>query len=331
MQKKLARFSLFVLIYNIFVILFGAYVRASQSGAGCGAHWPSCQGEIIPINPIVETVIEFTHRITSGLALIFITLLVVFVFRWVKGKSKIKNAAILALVFTVLEALIGAGLVLFELVGDNDSIARAVIIALHLINTFMLLASLILVFEWTRFSEPDKFVFPKGTVFWSILLTVSVFLLAASGAITALGDTLFPSASFLEGMRQDATPGVHFLIQLRVYHPLIAILVGISIFFSLRYLAKITSNPKLYQYSVFLQILFLIQIFLGGLNVLLLAPIWMQIIHLLFADLIWLTYVLVLNQVAAIPGDSFASSPLRKSSNQPDYIRAGQVDSMPNK
>ncbi len=307
MNKRLSRYGLFVLIYNVFVILFGAYVRASGSGAGCGAHWPTCQGVAIPINPITETIIEFTHRVTSGFALIFVALLVIFIFRSIKVKSKIKNAAVLALIFTLLEALIGAGLVLFELVGDNDLIARAIIIALHLINTFMLLASLVFVYEWLRSTEPRKMTFPKGSVFWLISLTVSVFILAASGAITALGDTLFPSASLLEGIRQDSDPGVHFLIQLRVYHPLIAILVGLGIFFSLRYLARISSNAKLNRYSLYLQVLFLIQIFLGGLNVILLAPIWMQIIHLLFADLIWLTYVVVLNQVA-FTSDSALSS-----------------------
>lgn len=295
-NQRVTNFSLFVLVYNVFVIIFGAFVRASGSGAGCGAHWPTCQGSVIPINPIAETIIEFTHRVTSGLALVFVIILFVVLSRQITGKSKIKTASLFAVIFTLSEAIIGAGLVLFQLVGDNSSIARAVIIALHLVNTFLLLGSLTLVFEWCRREEPQLFALPKKGGVWLFLLTMVIFILAASGAITALGDTLFPSSSLMEGLAQDSKAGVHFLIQLRVYHPVIAILVGLGLFLSLQFLQREFSNPIMKKYSSSIKIIFLIQIFLGGINVLLLAPIWMQLIHLLFADLLWINYVLVMNQ-----------------------------------
>ncbi len=296
-NRLLKNFSLFILVYNVFVIVFGAFVRASGSGAGCGAHWPTCQGDVIPINPISETIIEFTHRVTSGLALIFVIILFVLISREIKGKSKIKTAALFAVMFTILEAVIGAGLVLFQLVGDNSSTARAVIIALHLINTFLLLGSLTLVFEWCRLGEPVSLSIPKKGGLWFFLLTTMIFILAASGAITALGDTLFPSASFLQGLAQDREAGVHFLIQLRVYHPLVAILVGLGLFSSLKFLQNSFPNSLMQKYSISIRIIFLVQLFLGGINVLLLAPIWMQLIHLFFADLIWINYVMITNQM----------------------------------
>ncbi|MFN8454080.1 MAG: COX15/CtaA family protein [Anaerolineae bacterium] len=72
---KLDRFAKYVwtvLAYNLAVILWGAFVRASGSGAGCGSHWPLCNGEVIPRTPQMETLVEFTHRLTSGLALLLV-------------------------------------------------------------------------------------------------------------------------------------------------------------------------------------------------------------------------------------------------------------------
>ena len=131
-QQRLSKYSLFVLAYNVFVILFGAYVRASGSGAGCGQHWPLCNGDIVPLNPRLETIIEFTHRITSGLSLVFILILFIWVFRSNKAGSRIRKAAGFALGFVIIEAIVGAGLVMFQLVEGNDSAARAAVIAIHL-------------------------------------------------------------------------------------------------------------------------------------------------------------------------------------------------------
>src|SRR5664279_3445372 len=75
--RFLTRFAWFVVFYNVLVILWGALVRASGSGAGCGNHWPLCNGQVIPVSPNVHTIIEFTHRMmTVGATLVVIALLV---------------------------------------------------------------------------------------------------------------------------------------------------------------------------------------------------------------------------------------------------------------
>jgi len=293
---SLKKFSLVVLIYNIFVILMGAVVRATGSGAGCGSHWPSCKGEIIPTSPQLETLIEFTHRITSGLSVILIVALFIWVYRKYDKKTKTRKAAFFVLLFILFEALIGAGLVLFELVGENSSIARAIIIAVHLVNTFLLLASNVLLFEWIRFGEPNKIIITRNAQKIFIFLAMLFLLLGASGAITALGDTLFPAGSLVEGIQQDFR-GEHFLLELRVYHPIIAVLIGIGLYIIYSNFLSKSKNEKLNQYFKILVYLFISQLFLGVLNVLLLAPVWMQIVHLLFADLIWIFFILWINQV----------------------------------
>lgn len=295
-NEKVRRFALFAIVYNVLVILFGAFVRASGSGAGCGAHWPLCNGKVIPTEPVIETVIEFTHRITSGFSLLIVFLLVFIVFKYFPKGNFCRKAVSSALFFTILEALLGAGLVLFKLVGDNDSVIRAIVISIHLLNTFMLLGSLVLLYDWSGKDRSTNIVVPKRKLFWLVLLTISILLLSMSGAITALGDTLFPATSLKEGIQQDLSSSVHFLIELRIFHPLIAVLTIFLILAMLKYGLHINSeeNKKL---SNLIVVFFLLQLFLGGLNVVLLAPIWMQIIHLLVANLIWISFVLFANRV----------------------------------
>jgi cytochrome c oxidase assembly protein subunit 15 len=295
-NRKLKNFSLFVLIYTVLVILFGAFVRATGSGAGCGAHWPTCQGKIVPSTPVIETIIEFTHRLTSGFSLIFVVLLFIFIFR-VKAGRYLKRAVSLALFFTLFEAILGAGLVLFQLVGDNDSIARAIVISIHLLNTFLLLANLVLVWEWLAHGEPQRLAFTRKQGWWLVISTVLILILSMSGAITALGDTLFPSATIAEGLQQDLTPGRHFLIELRVYHPLVAVLAVVTFMGLIRFVFKGSLFGRKKKNADIVQGLFLAQLFLGGINVLLLAPLWMQIVHLLFADLIWINYIIFVELV----------------------------------
>jgi heme A synthase len=292
---KLSRFAWYawgVLAYNILVILWGAFVRASGSGAGCGSHWPTCNGEVIHWPEQTETLIEFTHRLTSGLALILVIGLLVWAFRSYSKGSLVRAGAVLSFVFILTEALVGAGLVLFELVAENTSSARAVVIAVHLVNTFILLSVLTLTAWWASSEEKPlrlKNSWLNGVLGLGFLALLGV---GATGAVIALGDTLFPAASLSEGLQQKFSPTAHFLVRLRPYHPLVAIGVGlylivIAAIFNSRYgLAE----PR--KFSRMLTILYFIQLGAGALNVVLLAPIWLQLLHLLLSDLILIAWVL---------------------------------------
>lgn len=301
MEKKyrsISKFSGFLLIYNILVILFGAFVRATGSGAGCGAHWPLCNGNVIPRAEQIETLIEFTHRVTSGFSLVFVLILFGIVFRRLSKGNPIRTAALFSVVFTITEALVGAGLVLFELVAGNTSGIRAYSVSIHLINTYLLLGSIVFVFAWSTFGVPSGRK-PNSRLFYFLTYAlVGLFLvLGASGAITALGDTLFPSESLASGLAMDFDPAAHFLVRLRVIHPFIAVLTGLGLALFLRYAKKKITSQHGKTSLDFLTGFYLAQIILGGLNVLLLAPIWMQMIHLLVADTIWILFLLVLNDL----------------------------------
>jgi len=225
--NRFAKYAWAVLGYNILVILWGAYVRATGSGAGCGKHWPLCTGEVVPRAPQLETIIEFTHRMMSGVSLILVVILAVWAF-WQYGKGQpVRFAAGATFVFIIMEALLGAGLVLFGLVADDDSTARAISMSLHLVNTFLLLAALALTAWWASGGQTVRLKGRNG-LRWALRigLLLTIFL-GVSGAITALGDTLYPAGSLEAGLRQDFASGTSLLIRLRVFHPAIAIGVGV--------------------------------------------------------------------------------------------------------
>lgn len=303
---RLSRFALFawvVLGYNLLVILWGAFVRATGSGAGCGSHWPTCNGEVIPFAPRTETIIEFTHRLSSGLALILVILMVVWAIRsYVKGHI-VRRGAWLSLVMIIIEALLGAGLVLFELVADNDSVARAVVVALHLVNTFLLLTILTLTAWWASGGRPVRLTRQGwlGAGLW--IGYGAMLLLGASGAVTALGDTLFPASSLAEGLRQDFSPTAHFLIELRLYHPIIAIGVGAYIIMIAGLFNINRPNPVTQKAARLFTGLYFAQLLVGAINVVLLAPVWMQLVHLLLADLVLIVLVIFMAAAFAQPAE----------------------------
>ena len=298
---KLPRFALYawgVLAYNLGVILWGAFVRATGSGAGCGSHWPLCNGEVVPRSPQVETVIEFFHRVTSGVALLLVVGLLVWAFRAYPKRHRVRWAAGFAMLFMVTEALVGAGLVLFELVADNASMARALSMAVHLLNTFLLLACLTLTAWWSSGGEAIQLKERAALGSLLGLGLAGVLVLGVSGAVTALGDTLFTAGSLAEGLRQDFSPTAHLLVRLRLLHPVIAVSVASYLILVAIWLNSSHRVPNIKTLAQVLTLLLAVQLVVGALNVALLAPVWIQLAHLLTSDLIWI--VLVLLTVSAL-------------------------------
>jgi len=287
-----ARYAWAVLAYNLLVILWGAYVRATGSGAGCGSHWPLCNGMVIPRAPQIETIVEFVHRLSSGAALLAVLGLLIWALRVYAPGSIIRRGAWLSSVFILTEALLGAGLVLFEWVADDASLGRAISIVLHLLNTFLLLASLSLT-AWLASDGRAITARPSGSMPWLIGVGIlGTLILGASGALTALGDTLFPASTLAEGLRQDFSPTAHFLTRLRLLHPTIAVIVGSYLLVVAGVLRVNRSTKTILHLARLLTVGTLIQLGAGVINVLLLAPVWMQLVHLLLADLVWIALIL---------------------------------------
>jgi heme A synthase len=276
--------------YTVVVILWGAFVRATGSGAGCGSHWPLCNGVVIPRSPEIETLIELGHRLSSGFLGILVIALVVVAFRLYPRGHRVRKGALWTLFFVVTESLLGAGLVTFEWVAANDSEERVYVMAFHLFNTFLLLAAMTLTAWFAKGGAPFTLRGRRSMLAAALLLGVMV--VGSSGAVTALGDTLV----LTEGIQPEDSPVVARLVASRFYHPTIAMVMFFFVAFVVR------KEPT---YGRALMLLFLVQLGLGALNVYLEAPVFMQLVHLGVADVIWILLVLlVATTLSRIPSDA---------------------------
>jgi heme A synthase len=194
--------------------------------------------------------------------------------------------------FMVTEALVGAGLVLLELVADNISIARAASISIHLVNTFILLGCLTLTAWWASGGKPIHLTGKKTYVLLLGLGFIGMLILGISGALTALGDTLFPVGSLVEGISQDFSSSAHFLVRLRILHPSIAVLVSIYLLVVSGWIMLRNGNSDNKFLGRVVSGLIVLQLLAGLINVYLLAPVWMQLVHLFLSDIIWITLVI---------------------------------------
>jgi heme A synthase len=280
-DRRFARFAVGTLVFNVGVILFGAVVRATGSGAGCGSHWPTCGGDVVPLSGSAERFIEFGHRASSGVALVLVAILVIWAIRTRRPGDPVRIAAIVSGVLIVNEALIGAALVLFEWVGDDRSAGRAVSITVHLVNTFLLLAALT-VTAWWASGRPVPPRRPQRTTAWLVGIGAgALILVGATGAITALGDTLFPPHEV--GVNHSGS----FLVSLRWVHPVLAVGTGLY----LLHLARVLPVPD--RMRGYLAAIVVTQLTAGVVNIALAAPVWMQVVHLLIADVVWIGLVVV--------------------------------------
>ena len=272
------------LLLSIASILAGAFVRATGSGDGCGATWPTCKGKIIPALSDTSELIEFSHRSVSGVLLV-VTLIIFAKTRKFQKESLVRTVTNYLTFFVIFEALIGAVIVIFEWVGLNSSLPRIIAVPIHLVNTFGLLGSYAILCKILQ----DELQSIKNMFNKNFLLISSLFLLSgATGSITALADVLFPSASFVEGFLADFDRTSEVLTRLRILHPIISSILSIVLY------VYATGIRKKYNVSVKpLQILILIAVFLGVINVLSNIVLPLSILHLAIADFLWISYIYV--------------------------------------
>jgi len=289
------RFALWVLGYNVAVVLWGALVRATGSGAGCGAHWPLCNGTVLPRSAAAETLIELTHRVMAGLSLALVAALVVWAFRVLPRGHAARMAAGASGAFIVLEALVGAALVRFGWVASDASAGRGFAVAVHLVNTFLLLGAIATVVQLA--DGPGGLTLRgRGALAAALGLGLATLVVSgATGAVAALGDTLYPTRSVVQGLSEDLSGEAPFLLRLRMVHPFASLAAALVLAAVVRALVQ-ARDPRFRAPGLRLLVLVGLQLLAGALNVALLAPVWMQLVHLALADLIWIALVMLVAQ-----------------------------------
>lgn len=296
---KLAKTAWATLAWNVLVIVWGAYVRASKSGAGCGEHWPLCRDHILPDLRNVTTRIELFHRVTSFLAMVLVIGVYVAARRVYEKGNHVRRMAGIAAFVIVVEALLGAGLVLLAYVDNDASVGRAIWMALHLVNTFLLLGSITLT-AWYASGNPSMQLRGQGALGKVLTLALLATLtIAMAGSQAALADTLFPARSLVHGLTQDLAQDSHFLLQFRLAHAVIAMTFAIYLFLAITIASAMRPTRAVKITATMVGTCLVIQLALGFTNVALLAPIWMQLVHLMNADFVWISLVTMC--AAALP------------------------------
>ena len=287
------------LVFNFFVIIWGGFVSASGSGDGCGASWPLCPN-LASQETLWQTMVEFTHRLTSGLALLLVVGTYLWSRRlWPQG-SLSRQAAGWALIFMVIESLLGASLVLFQWVDTNESVARALVQPIHLTNT-LLLSGAIAAILWGQHLKNDWW--PRyGRLI--LLAMIGLVLVSSFGTFASLASTIFPSESFFEGVQKDFAGDSHYLVRLRIWHPVLALLVGLGLWRLVARLEMAQGGARLSNLAWNVQMLYWLQFGLGALNAILLTPVWLQMVHLAIAHLLWLGLVVLAYRSAAVAAET---------------------------
>ena len=291
----LRRYAWFVVIYSVLVVLWGVVVRATGSGNGCGDHWPLCQGQVIPIHPRLATVIEYTHRIMSGPSEVpLILVLLVWVFRATPKQHLARRFAVAGVLLTFTEGLLGALLVKLGLTAESTSPLRPPMLALHLANTLVLLGSLALAAYFVgrktaALRDEVRFVHKLP----AIAGLAAAMVIGITGSLAALGDTLFPATSLKAAFAADFSSSSEWLVRLRILHPASAMVAGAFILWLLWRAVFATREEQHRKLGLWLVGLLALQFVLGALDVLLRAPVWMQVLHLAGADAFWCVLVVL--------------------------------------
>jgi cytochrome c oxidase assembly protein subunit 15 len=303
-SAALRRFAWAVLVYFVAVILWGGLVRATGSGAGCGDHWPLCNGTVLQHSPRLDTMIEFTHRITSGISFFSAVGLLIWTFAGTVRGHLARAAAVASVAFTLVEAILGALLVKLGLTAQSTSPLRAPYLALHLTNTLLLLASLALTAHFLSrargYLRGDvRLVAPFGAAMGIIV----VLAVGVTGSLAALGDTLFPAESLRSALTKDFAANSAWLLRWRWTHPAIAFLACVFLIWLLVRAAQRNAYWDNRVLSAVVLVLLAAQYILGVLDVMLLAPVWLQIAHLLGADALWVALIVLTARLTLQPAE----------------------------
>lgn len=286
-QRRFVVFSALSLAYTVAAAIYGAYVRASMSGDGCGQHWPLCNGAVVPVAATTKTLVEYTHRVTSAACGVLVIVGVVWANRAYPRGHLARTAARLSLFFVLTEGAVGGALVLLRYVAESQELARGYWMAAHLLNTFAMLAAMALtVLFGAGLAAPRATRSAIGALTW--VGGGLVLVTGMSGAIAALGDTLFPAQSLAHGLVQDLSPSAHLFLRLRVLHPIFAIgTAGVLLLLSGLVIGR--EQGALVRGAAYgLGGLVLAQVGVGFVNLALLAPISLQLVHLFFAYAVWI-------------------------------------------
>ncbi len=277
---------------TVAVVIGGALVRATDSGAGCGESWPICGGQIIPEIGNYHTAIEVSHRLMTGLLGFVLIAVFLLVRRNYDKTHRLRRAVFAAGVLLIIESLLGASLVLFGWVEFDASIARLIVVPIHLVNTFLLIGAMALVAFFAGGGNGFRLNLSRAQDKVIVGGLAIILIIGATGALNALADTLIKSDTLRTAAAGEVLVTESVLRQIRTIHPFTAIIGGLALYMLVRFLATGASR-RVSLLALGVQGIIWLQFVVGLLNIALDVPLEIQLIHLFVADVLWISFVLI--------------------------------------
>jgi len=297
-HPKLSRWSWALLWLTVGVIVGGSLVRATGSGDGCGESWPRCEGSLFPLGGGTETTIEFAHRLATLLLAIALVALLIAARRSGDVGRRVQRGLKWTGVFFMGEVIIGAVLVLAGWVDKDASIGRMIVVPLHLVNTFLLLGAVVLVVHLAGGGVWPRLDRTRRSNQLGLIVLGAILLVGATGGLNALADSLFPADSLLEGIKAEFGSAAPFLVRVRTIHPVVAIAGGLTVLMLLRS-PSFDGSGRVRTLADMAAVLVGVEAVVGIINVALLTPVELQLVHLLIADALWIVAALAVVRVLA--------------------------------
>lgn len=301
-QPGLGKWSWALLVLTVGVIVGGSLVRATGSGDGCGESWPRCEGSLFPLGGGTETTIEFAHRAATAFLAVVIVILVVVAFRAGDAGRNVRRALKWVGVFFMGEVVVGAVLVLAGWVDTDASIGRMIVVPIHLVNTFLLLGATVLVVHVANGGTWPRFDMKRRSNQISAMILGTLLVIGALGGLNALADTLYPADTLGEGLRAEFGAAAPVLVRVRILHPMVAIAGSLGVVMALRS-PSFDGTGRVRSLANAAAVVVGIEAIIGIINVALLTPVEVQMIHLLVADVIWILATLAIVRIGAATSD----------------------------
>ncbi len=281
-HQKMAAFAGFLIFLVFDLMLLGAGVRAQDAGLAC-PDWPLCFGQVIP-DLHLKVWLEFIHRVVAGVVFILYVIFLVRIYRKYSEDGTLKFLGLLGLLILFSQVIMG-GLTVLKLLAAG-------IVTTHLALATIYLGLLYLMKE--RIHEHEQGWWSRsGRVRWILLVPV-VFVMAQlllGGAVAAsyAGKVCLDFPKCLG----QWIPTLQGQIGLQVIHRLGAYTVfTVSLMFLLASRGRgwgATLTPRLKRlFGVFFGLVVL-QIGVGVASLKLLIPVWITIVHLAVALLLFRT------------------------------------------
>jgi heme A synthase len=303
-MRTVRRVGYVALLIGFAQVVFGAIVRISGSGLGCGDHWPDCYGAFTPANDAQSLLVEISHRYGAAALSIAIVALAIVALRkrradGVGGPGGALRPALLAVLLVIVAALFGAVTVKMEL--------NTMVVVTHLAIAMSLLGVLVIVvvraggFGATRLTARSPRTFRSARAAAALTFLALVF-----GALTANTPGAPQSCRGFPWCRVAVVTGSPFWIQ--VSHRIIAfLLLGhlTGVFFAVR---KRGESAVLRRAAAAALSVVVLQLVIAAAMVELHLPPGLRSLHQAVGTLLWICVV----ALAALASGSNAATEIER-------------------